>query len=625
MADAKLHGIVLLGDKMLINKIQNPPRITFTAMMLISLLVSTFGVQGGSVVSAKGATPTSNISAPVSGIDLTVEDPIAFDGPNANVTTLYVNDDVDINMTIQNNGDTDSGPFYVNFYVDETTLPAFNSCIQQDNQDYEVLVPGLEAGKTTLLTITYLAGELSLGEHYITVYVDSGCAVTEADENNNVSTNQVFHINDIPVAAPTNDNVDTPDLIAVPYSQDDLDVRGATRDASDPFNISCPPTADILEPGLASVWFTYTPGSDIAVFLDTIGSDYDTYVTVWDGVPGVGDTQLIGCGDDYNNTLVSGLPADLKGGTLYYIEVAEFSINDTNVDAASLPASKTSSDVVGQAGGSDFLHFHINPAIRITGNVGAPGVTLSFQDTSLTRTVTSDSNGDYSIIVPNGWSGIVTPSKLGSIFSPTHKTYTNLTVDQTSQDYTISSIVTILSDGTKDGWILESSETSGKGGKLNQGGSQIFIGDDKSNKQYRGILSFDTTSIPVNAKIISVTLSFKYGGKKGTLPFSTHGKLLADIRKGLFNNNSNLEVGDFQASANKNKALSYSSTQVNSWYSKSLTSRKFKFINRGGVTQFRLRFTQDDNNDHGADFLKIYSGNSPVSTAPQLIIVYTTQ
>jgi len=40
------------------------------------------------------------------------------------------------------------------------------------------------------------------------------------------------------------------------------------------------------------------------------------------------------------------------------------------------------------------------------------------------------------------------------------------------------------------------------------------------------------------------------------------------------------------------------------------------------ITQFLLRFSKDDNNDLGADFLKIYSGNAAEAYRPQLIVEY---
>ena len=45
-------------------------------------------------------------------------------------------------------------------------------------------------------------------------------------------------------------------------------------------------------------------------------------------------------------------------------------------------------------------------------------------------------------------------------------------------------------------------------------------------------------------------------------------------------------------------------------------------INKVGVTQFRLRFTLDDNDDMGNDYIKFFSGNSTDANRPALIITY---
>jgi hypothetical protein len=67
----------------------------------------------------------------------------------------------------------------------------------------------------------------------------------------------------------------------------------------------------------------------------------------------------------------------------------------------------------------------------------------------------------------------------------------------------------------------------------------------------------------------------------------------------------------------------YTNTKVDNWCSQSLNPDDFGFINLdGGVTQFRLRFSKDDNNDFGADFLKLYSGNATEADRPQLTIEY---
>jgi hypothetical protein len=187
-------------------------------------------------------------------------------------------------------------------------------------------------------------------------------------------------------------------------------------------------------------------------------------------------------------------------------------------------------------------------------------------------------------------------------------------------------IFSFTSNPTQDGWILESSETSNNGSILNKTAITLRLGDDASNKQYRSILSFDTPTLPEGAIITSVTLKFKHAGISGTNPFNTHGKLLVDICKGAFKGNSLLQLGDFNAKCPldmyKSQALIYTNTKADNWYSKPLLSDYFRYINLGGVTQFRLRFTRDDNNNFGADFLKLYSGDAAEADRPQLIIEY---
>ncbi len=181
---------------------------------------------------------------------------------------------------------------------------------------------------------------------------------------------------------------------------------------------------------------------------------------------------------------------------------------------------------------------------------------------------------------------------------------------------------TFRSDGANDGWILESSETSSAGGTLNATNTTFNIGDDAADKQYRGILSFDTSSLADNAVLTRVTLKIKLQNTVGTNPFTTHGNLSVDIRRGAFSNNNVLQTSDFQGAATKSNIGSLSSAPVSGWYLKSWTGSIFSYINKTGVTQFRLRFNTGDNDDRAADYLKFYSGNAGVTGRPQLIITY---
>ncbi len=74
----------------------------------------------------------------------------------------------------------------------------------------------------------------------------------------------------------------------------------------------------------------------------------------------------------------------------------------------------------------------------ISGNAGVAGATLSYTD-GTAKTVTADGTGAYVFSVPYNWSGVVTPSKSGVTFSPASRSYTNITADLASQNYTANS------------------------------------------------------------------------------------------------------------------------------------------------------------------------------------------
>jgi hypothetical protein len=74
----------------------------------------------------------------------------------------------------------------------------------------------------------------------------------------------------------------------------------------------------------------------------------------------------------------------------------------------------------------------INP--KISGNAGASGVTLRYNDGG-PKSVISNSSGDYSLVVSYGWSGTVTPSRSGYVFSPSNIAYTNVITNQSGMNY----------------------------------------------------------------------------------------------------------------------------------------------------------------------------------------------
>ena len=183
--------------------------------------------------------------------------------------------------------------------------------------------------------------------------------------------------------------------------------------------------------------------------------------------------------------------------------------------------------------------------------------------------------------------------------------------------------VTFKSAAAQDGWILESSETSNQGGTMNPGATIFQLGDDASDRQYRVILSFKTANLPDNAVITSAVIKIKQNGPPtGSNPFNVLGGLLVDIRKPYFGSAAGLQLADFNAGVSSAKVGTFNKTPTSGWYRVSLTANGRNNINKTNLTQFRLYFTKDDNNDMGADYMKFLSGNAPLANRPILVVTY---
>lgn len=182
-----------------------------------------------------------------------------------------------------------------------------------------------------------------------------------------------------------------------------------------------------------------------------------------------------------------------------------------------------------------------------------------------------------------------------------------------------TSTQTYKSVGAQDGWILESTENSGKGGTKDNTSLTLYIGDDAGDKQYRSILSFNTAGLDDTAVITSVTLRLKRNGVVGSgNPINIFKGFMVDVRRGTFGPNS-LALGDFKASSSITVGP-FKPGLSGGWYNIVMTSAKDK-INKAGYTQIRLRFKRPDNDNAVANILKIYSGNT-TNNRPQLIIEY---
>jgi hypothetical protein len=190
----------------------------------------------------------------------------------------------------------------------------------------------------------------------------------------------------------------------------------------------------------------------------------------------------------------------------------------------------------------------------------------------------------------------------------------------------VSQPATYTSTASRDGWVLESSRTSHKGGSVNSAATTLRLGDDKSKRQYRSVLSFSTSGLPDNAIITTVTLMVrKQAVAGGGNPITMFKGLYVDLKNGYFGSSAALQTGDFQASATKSLGT-FSPVLSGGWYSIDLTAGSAvinKLSARSGLTQIRLRFKSNDNNNKVANYLSLYSGNA-AAYRPQLIVNYYT-
>jgi glucose/arabinose dehydrogenase len=180
---------------------------------------------------------------------------------------------------------------------------------------------------------------------------------------------------------------------------------------------------------------------------------------------------------------------------------------------------------------------------------------------------------------------------------------------------------TFTSSGSVDGSIIETNETSGLGGNKNAAGRLLMVGDTNQDQQIRSILSFNTTGLPDTAVITSAKLRIKKFSLTGADPFSSLGKLVADVGTPIFGSSPLLQSGDFQAGAGVNSCAVFSTAPVANWYSAGITAAGLAKISKTNNTQFRLRFTKDDNDNQLNNQVNFVSGNAN-GEKPELTVNY---
>ena len=180
---------------------------------------------------------------------------------------------------------------------------------------------------------------------------------------------------------------------------------------------------------------SYTPGPNVLVFESVTTKQIVTF--------NLDDVTLIpNCVTISGNTGVAGTKITYTGGSTTANSNGDYAFNvppgwsGTVTPSKSgyrfSPASRAYSNVTTYQPEQNYTAI---PLYTISGNVGIGGTTLSYTD-GIPKTVTSQPNGNYSLAVPENWSGVVTPSHPCFTFAPTSLNYNSVTSHQSVQDYT---------------------------------------------------------------------------------------------------------------------------------------------------------------------------------------------
>ncbi len=184
-------------------------------------------------------------------------------------------------------------------------------------------------------------------------------------------------------AVPNDRWTDRTTITALPYSIAQADIGSASFNSDEPIAPCFPNT---LNPGNA-VWYSYTTGADTEYLnLDTLGSSYDSVLSVWTGTPNHFELVGGGCNDNGNQD-ASANTARIAG--LRLAPNTEYSILVSRIT---------------QTASSSTLKLAINPApvYRVTRTGDRAGAVCAAGDCSLREAISNANAAPGAVLVPAG-------------------------------------------------------------------------------------------------------------------------------------------------------------------------------------------------------------------------------
>jgi len=122
----------------------------------------------------------------------------------------------------------------------------------------------------------------------------------------------------------------------------------------------------------------------------------------------------------------------------------------------------------------------------------------------------------------------------------------------------------------------------------------LAVGRGTDGKFNRAIYSFDTSSLPDAASIVSATVTVTYSSGSGSPWSDPAGNSMAvDVKTGLFGASATAEVGDWGAAADASATASIAAFSSGTKTSSGFGAAGLSAVNRTGKTQVRLRFSQN--------------------------------
>jgi hypothetical protein len=210
--------------------------------------------------------------------------------------------------------------------------------------------------------------------------------------------------------------------------------------------------------------------------------------------------------------------------------------------------------------------------------------------------------------------------KVNSVSQPGHVNLASTSTDNSQQfQYAVKAYTSIAAN---DGWILESAAGTNIGGSINNSATTLSVGDDATNRSYRMLTRFDTSTDPVPAAAIIAGGNYRVtqASITGTNPLNTHGNLRTFLNAPYFGSSANLKTIDYQAGADTGACVFDIVLLSDNGYRCVFYAAALPFIPKSGILDLRSQFDAD-NADGSADLLNTYSGNA-ATAGPKLYVTY---